>query len=66
MNGMRAINSEPDVPSHINDFNAAQQALENLKCALANHGRYQEAFGVSEILRDLYRTKQQYVDDHIL
>jgi hypothetical protein len=66
MNVMRAINSGPDVPSHIDDFDAANRALENLKCALANHGCYQEAFGVSEILRDLYRTRQQYVDDHML
>jgi hypothetical protein len=66
MSVMRAIDSGPDVPSCIIDFDGANQALENLKCALANLGCYEEAFRVSELLRELYRTRQHYVDDHIL
>jgi hypothetical protein len=59
MNEMRAINSKPDVPYDY--FGAANEALENLKCFLANQVRYEEAFSVSEIIRDLDRTRHQYV-----
>jgi hypothetical protein len=57
---MRAIDSKPDVPSY-DPFKDANEALENLKCWLANGVCYEEAFSVSEMLRDLDRTRHQYV-----
>jgi hypothetical protein len=61
MNVMRAIDSGPDAPQYIDDFEAANRALENLKGSLANHGCYEQALDVSEMLRDLDRTRRQYV-----
>ena len=60
MNEMRPIDSEPDVPTCIVDFQAADRALEKLKNALADIGCYHEALRVSEMLRDLDRTRRQY------
>jgi hypothetical protein len=60
MNVMRAIDSEPDAPQYVDDFEAANRALENLKGSLANHGCYEAALDVSEMLRDLDRTRYQY------
>ena len=66
MNEMRPTDSEPDVPTCIVDFQAASQALENLKHALANLGCYHEALRVSEMLRELDRTRYIHVNDRIL
>jgi hypothetical protein len=61
MNVMKAIDSGPDVTTGIVDYNAANRALENLKNALASHRCYEEAFGVSEMLRELDRIREQHV-----
>ena len=66
MNVMKAIDSGPDVTTGIVDYNAANRALENLKNALTNIGCYREALRVSEMLRELDRTRYVHVDDHIL
>jgi hypothetical protein len=60
MNVMKAIDPGPDAPQYVDDFEAANRALENLKGSLANHGCYLEAFCVSEMLRDLDRTRYQH------
>ena len=52
---MRAVASGPDAPYYVDDYEAASQALEKLKGSLADHGCYEEAFRVSEMLRDLDR-----------
>jgi hypothetical protein len=60
MNVMKAIDSEPDVPKlNYDDFAIANRALENLKCWLANITYFEEALRISEMLRDLDRTRQQ-------
>jgi len=59
MNVMKAIDSKPDVPSY-DPFKDADDALEHLKCHLANGLHHEEAFRVSEMLRDLDRTRRQY------
>ena len=56
MNVMKAIDSKP----HHDFFGAADDALEHLKCYLANGLHHEEAFRVSEMLRDLDRTRRQY------
>jgi hypothetical protein len=59
MNVMKAIDTGSLALS--NEFEAANQALENLKGALANHGCFPEALRVSEMLREFDRTRYQYV-----
>jgi len=50
---MRAV--ALDATQYVDDYAAANRALENLKGSLADHGCYEEAFRVSEMLRDLDR-----------
>jgi hypothetical protein len=61
MNEMKPVDPRPRVPPH-DFFKAANEGLEHLKCFLANTLFYEEAFRVSEMLRDLDRTRLQY--DH--
>jgi hypothetical protein len=67
MNVMRAIDPRPP-GSPSGAFEPANRELEILKDRLANLGCYEEAFDVSELLRNLDRTRHRYAhrDDSIL
>ena len=58
---MRAVASGLDATQYVDDYAAANRALENLKGSLADHGCYEEAFRVSEMLRELDRIREQHV-----
>ena len=55
---MRAV--ALDATQYVDDYEAASRALETLKGSLANHECYEEAFRVSEMLRDLDRARGQH------
>jgi hypothetical protein len=58
---MRAV--ALDAPQYVDDYEAASQALEKLKGSLATRGYYEEAFRVSEMLRDIDRARPRTRND---